>query len=63
MDSQFRLTMIYVYYSILQFYGEHGPKCHSRPMLSGCNSRPAQRAFQTYLSADGVTGNEESGMS
>ncbi len=50
-------------YLILQFHGEHGPECHSRPMLSGRNSRPAQRAFQTYLCADGATGKEESSMS
>jgi hypothetical protein len=49
-------------YLILQFHGEHGPECHSRPMMSGRNSRPAQRAFQTYLSAGGATGTEESGM-
>ncbi len=50
-------------YLILQFYGEHGPERHSRPILRGRNSRPAQRAFQTYLSAGGAAGNEESGMS
>jgi hypothetical protein len=49
-------------YLILQFHGDHGPECHSRPMMSGRNSRPAQRAFQTYLSAGGATGTEESGM-
>jgi hypothetical protein len=50
-------------YLIQQFHGEHGQECHSRPMLSDRNSRPAQRAFQTYLRANGATGNEESGMS
>ncbi len=29
-------------------------------MMSGRNSRPAQRAFQTYLSAGGATGIEDS---
>jgi hypothetical protein len=49
-------------YLILQFHGDHGPECHSTPTLSGRNPRPVQRAFQTYLSANGATGNEESGM-
>jgi hypothetical protein len=46
-------------YLILQFYGEHGPECHSRPMMSGRNSGPAQRAFKKYLSAGGAAENEE----
>ncbi len=50
-------------YLILQFHGDHGPECHSRPMMSGRNSRPERRAFQTYLSASGATGNEDSGVS
>ncbi len=50
-------------YLILQFHCDHGPECHARPMMSGSNSRPAQRAFQTYLNASGATGNEDPGMS
>ncbi len=58
-----RITETRNYNSILQFHGDHGSDCHSRPMLSGRNSRPAQRALQTYLSAGLATGNEGSGMS
>ncbi len=29
-------------YLILQYYGEQGPECHSRPMMSRRKSGPAQ---------------------
>jgi hypothetical protein len=28
-------------YLILQFYGDHNPECHTRPMISGRKSGPA----------------------
>ncbi len=44
-------------------YGKYCSECHSHPMMSGRESGPAQRAFQTYLSTRGAAENEESGMS
>jgi hypothetical protein len=68
-DDSFMCATDYMHESSLHLdedhVGQHGPECHSRPMMCCSKSGPSQRAItsKSYLSCGGATENGKSCMS